>query len=442
MTFASGRPHAALLSVIFTLLLGSAADAQPFPTPGVDVVHYEVRLRPYLIGRSVSGETEITVRSLQDGVREVAFSANVLTVDGASVAGRPIRAELRDGAWVFHLARPLARGQTAVLKASYHGVPKRGVVFRPRSMHASYWACDWMFCAQDRTGDKATITLALELPPGMTSAGPGRKTAERALPSGDRLHVWRETRPYSAYLFGFSAGDFAQATERAGPVELAYLSDAAPAAELPTLFGPTADMLRWFEARAGVPFPHARYTQVLTAGSAAQELVSHSLIGRAFLDPILKTPEEDWVIAHELAHQWWGNLVTCETLSEFWLNEGLTTFMVAAWKEHRWGRAAYDRELAIARNARKRAADAGFDKPLSWAGDYPSLAVRRAVQYSKGALFMDALRTELGGPVFWAGLQRFTRTHAGGVVTSRDLQRALETEAGRSLQPLFDAWVY
>jgi len=120
-----------------------------------------------------------------------------------------------------------------------------------------------------------------------------------------------------------------------GRVELAYLSDAAAASELPALFAPTGQMLGWFEDKAGVPFPHARYAQVLTAGNAAQELVSHSLIGRAFLDPILKSPQEDWVIAHELAHQWWGNLVICETLSEFWLNEGVTTFMVAAWKEHR-----------------------------------------------------------------------------------------------------------
>jgi len=442
MSFALTRLSYGRLTAVCALLLGSNVHAQPSQTAAVDVVHYEVRLRPYLLGRSISGETAITFRGLQDGAREVAFSANALTIDSASVEGRPVRTELRDGAWVFHLPRPLARGRTAVLEASYHGLPKRGVLFRPRSIHASYWACDWMICAQDRTGDKATISLALELPAGMISVGPGRKAAERALPSGGRLHVWRETRPYSAYLFGFSAGDFAQATERVGRVELAYLSDAASASELPALFSPTADMLRWFEDKAGVPFPHPRYTQVLTAGTAAQELVSHSLIGRAVLDPILETPSEDWVIAHELAHQWWGNLVTCETLSEFWLNEGVTTFMVAAWKEHRWGRPAYDRELAIARRGRQRAADAGFDKPLSWAGDYPSLAVRRGVQYAKGALFLDALRTELGEAVFWAGLRRFTRTHAGGTVTSRDFQRAFEAEAGRDLQPIFDTWVY
>ncbi|MBD0319581.1 MAG: M1 family peptidase, partial [Gemmatimonadetes bacterium] len=282
-----------LLGALAALLLGTAAHAQPAPAY-VDVIHYEVRLRPSFAGRSVSGETEITFRAPREGQREVAFSANALTIDSASVAGRPVRTELRGGEWVFHLPAEAAPGRKLVLRAGYHGVPRRGVLFQPGSVHASYWACDWMICAQDRPGDKATIELALELPPGMTSVGPGRKTSERALPSGDRLHVWRETRPYSAYLFGFSAGRFARATGRAGRVELAYLSDAASASELPALFAPTGQMLGWFQERAGVPFPHARYTQVLTAGSAAQEMISHSLIVRTFLDPILAKPQEDW----------------------------------------------------------------------------------------------------------------------------------------------------
>lgn len=440
-TPAPRRLQAAALLLAAAFGSGAAAQARA-PGAGVDVAHYEVRLRPYLLGRSLSGETEITVRSLEDGLGELVFSGNALTIDAASVDGRPVRAEVRDGAWVFPLPRPLPRGRTAVLKASYHGIPKRGLTFRPRSTHTGYFACDWMICAQDRPGDKASLGLSLQLPAGMTSVASGRPVAKRRLPSGEELHVWREARPYSPYLFGFAAGEFTRAADRAGSVELAYLSDAATEAELKPLFAPTANMLRWFEAKAGVPFPHPRYTQVLVKGGAAQEASSFSMIGRAFLDPILTTPQEDWVVAHELAHQWWGNLVTCESLSEFWLNEGVTTFMVAAWKEGRWGRAAYDREMDIARRGRERAAAAGFDKPLSWAGEYPSLGVRRAVQYDKGALFMDALRRELGDPVFWAGLKRFTRAHAGGTATSRDFQRAFETESGRDLQPLFAAWVY
>ena len=157
---------------------------------------------------------------------------------------------------------------------------------------------------------------------------------------------------------------------------------------------------------------------------------------------MLSDPTEDWAIAHELSHQWWGNAVTCADWSEFWLNEGFATFMTAAWKEHRWGRAAYDREMAIAKKRWYASAVAGFDKPLAWKGQYPSLKVRRGIQYSKGALFLDALRRELGETAFWKGVRLYTRAHLGGTVTSRDLQRAMEKASGQRLQPLFDRWVY
>nr|WP_225197337.1 M1 family aminopeptidase [Gluconobacter oxydans] len=148
------------------------------------------------------------------------------------------------------------------------------------------------------------------------------------------------------------------------------------------------------------------------------------------------------MIIHELTHGWWGNLVTCATLQDFWLNEGITTFMTAAWKEHRYGRAAYVAELDIARARLEKARAKGYDKPLAWSGSYPSLGARRAVQYSKGALFMDYLRTTLGDTVFWAGLRSYTRAHAGGTVTSIDFERAMEDASGRDLQRIFKDWVF
>ncbi|MBW3618520.1 MAG: M1 family peptidase, partial [Proteobacteria bacterium] len=80
------RIQAANLAALSAVVLASAASAQaPTPGAGMDVVHYQVRLRPYILGRSLSGETEITLRSTQEGLREAAFSANALTIDQASV---------------------------------------------------------------------------------------------------------------------------------------------------------------------------------------------------------------------------------------------------------------------------------------------------------------------------------------------------------------------
>jgi aminopeptidase N len=143
-----------------------------------------------------------------------------------------------------------------------------------------------------------------------------------------------------------------------------------------------------------------------------------------------------------MAHQWWGNLVTCATWQDFWLNEGIATFMVAAWKQHDLGEAAYRHELDVARRRVEQVREAGFDKPLAWDGRYPSLGARRAVQYSKGAMFLAHLRETIGDTAFWAGLRGFTRQHAGGTVTSRDFQHAMQRASGRDLSPMFAEWVY
>jgi aminopeptidase N len=184
------------------------------------------------------------------------------------------------------------------------------------------------------------------------------------------------------------------------------------------------------------------YTQVLVPGSEAQEASTLSFIGRDQLDPILDNPHEDWVIAHELAHQWWGNLITCKSWEHFWLNEGLAVFMTAAYKEVRWGRADYERELKLARNRRDNAVQARFDVPLAYDGVYPSLSIKRAITYSKAMLFLDALRAAMGEDAFWSGLAVYTRRHAGGVVESRDFERAMTEATDRNLAPLFDEWVY
>jgi aminopeptidase N len=419
--------------------------ATPSPTAEIDVLHYALTVTPDFSARSISGESQISFRSQRDALTEIRFSANSLTVDRATMTGQPVRVSRGHEDIVMALPRPLARGQPATLTIAFHGVPARGLVFGPRSVYTSYFTCDWMFCVQDRPGDKATIDLTVVVPKGMTSIGVGARgsVAPAAAGPGDfDAHTSRETRPYSSYVYGFAAGDFHSVSDRQANVELVYLSETAPPERLRAMFASTGAMVRFFEEKAGVDLPHGRYVQVHVPGTAAQEADAFSVIGDEMVSPILDNPQEDWVIAHELAHQWWGNLVTCADWNEFWLNEGITTFMVAAWKEHRWGRASYDREMDLARRRVEAAAKAGTSVPLTSPGPFPSLSARRAIAYSKGALFMDRLRREVGEQKFWAGLRLFTRTYAGMTVVSRDFQRTFERASGRDLSALFNEWVY
>lgn len=426
---------------VFVLLLAALAAAAPTSAASFDVLHYDVRLKPDFARARVAGSEVVRFRSLVDGLDALTFSGNALdvvaSVDGVAMAAGAVE----DGRWVFRLPRPMRRGQVGRLVLTFSGAAAKGLVFDGGAVHATYFTCDFMICDLDRPGDKARLDFAVELPDGAEAVAPGQLVGVTRGGDGTSLWRWRERRPTSAYLFGFAAGAFERHLLDAGQPALAVLTKEAPAAKVRSMFADTRAMLDFFAGKAGVPFAGRHYTQVLVAGSAAQEAVSHSTIGLGEIEPILSDPHEDWVIAHELAHQWWGNAVTCADWRELWLNEGFAVFMTAAWKEARWGRADYERELALAQKRWAAAKAEGFDVPLSWKGAYPSLKLKRAMAYAKAVVFLDTLRRDLGEDAFWRGVRLFTRANWGGTVSARDLKAAMERAAGRDLSPLFTEWV-
>lgn len=423
-------------------LLCSPALAANRPGDGFEVVSYRLALTPDIQNRTVAGREAITLRATADGVRRLNFTANALAIDSATLDGVALPHTVEGDVLGFELPRPLTRGLTVKLELSYHGRPARGFAGSATTLYTSYFACDWMVCSQNKFGEKAAFSLDLRVPRGMTSLSVGSMMARRPGPDGSEIHRWKAPRPYSAYLYGFAVGRFTRVSERAGSKRLTYLSDAADGGELKRRLAGTREMVAFLSIKAGVPLPVADYSQLLVEGDEAQEAATYSVLGTDALPAKPDDPSEDWAIVHELTHQWWGNLVTCKTLKDFWLNEGITTFMSAAWKEYRYGRVAYDAELDVARSRLEKAQAMGFNKPLAWDGIYPTLGVRRAIQYSKGALFMAQLRVTLGDAAFWSGLRRYTRDHAGGTVTSIDLERAMEASSGRNLRPLFAEWVF
>jgi len=432
-----------LAAFLLSLALTAASKAAVSEVgSGFEVESYALQLVPDLSTKSVSGAETIRFRSLRNGLRSLSFSPNALIVEKATLDGRPVRTDSGKGSVTFELPVAVDSGRSATLAFRYRGVPTRGVKASATSMYTSYFACDWMICLQDAPGDKARFSLDLRLPRGLTSLSIGRLAATVPGADGMVVHKWRSRRSYSPYLFGFAFGSFEKAIVRSGGIQLAYLGEGVQQAELKRLFAETPAMVRFLSVKAGFGLPADQYTQLLVPGREAQEVATYSLIGREELDRSSSDPQSDWVIVHELAHQWWGNSVTSASWKDFWLNEGITTFMTAAWKEHRFGRRAYEAELDGARARLARAGEAGWDRPLAFGGEYPSLGLRRAVQYSKGALFMHELRNMLGERAFWAGLKAYTRRHAGGTVTSIDLQRAMEQESGRSLSGEFGEWVF
>ncbi len=178
--------------------------------------------------------------------------------------------------------------------------------------------------------------------------------------------------------------------------------------------------------RSGVQF-HPERSQLYTIFSTSQWLVA---------DPRAIT-----LGAHELAHQWWGNRITCRDWTDFWLNEGFATFMTAAYKEHRFGREEYLREVEQSRLRYEAVRSAGGDKPLVFPDWARPTANDWTLVYHKGAYVLHLLREKLGDEPFWAAIRHYTRTYLDRSVTTQDFQAAVEQSSGTGLSTFFEEWI-
>src|SRR6185436_6232653 len=329
----------------------------------IDVQSYSLDLEVRPVEKSIMGEVEIRFASRVEGLSEVALDAPGLTVESVRSGDRALAFRSEDDHLRVLLDPPARLGEERVVWIAYSGQPKRGLRFGTDQVFTSFHTSRWMVC-EDDPGDKATLEMRLVLPAGLEVAASGRLVRRETLPDGRVRHVWAEDRPVSSFLYGFAAGRFREANFQEGPVELRFLAPGFTPEELRTIFARTGEMLRFLERRAGVPFPGGRYTQVLLPEAPAQEMNLLTLMGEDDGRAVLADPREDYLVTHELAHQWWANLVTCRTWSDFWLHEGMVSFLVAAFKEFHWGREEADRERILARLRYERALGEGKRRPL------------------------------------------------------------------------------
>jgi aminopeptidase N len=262
--------------------------------------------------------------------------------------------------------------------------------------------------AVDAPADRATLDLECPMPAGWTAAGSGRQMAG-ARAQADRVSLASGSRRAQLSL-RFVAGVFAEVTQAHRGLALRYLGAAFPADDLRRIFRDTPAMMDFLEERAGVPYPDDAYTQALVPVSGGQELAGLSHMSDAYGRTVLADATATSLIAHELAHQWWGNLVTNRDWTHFWLNEGFATFMAAAYKERVRGRDAYQADVEGWRRRVDQLRAAGTDKALVFPDWNRPSADDRAVVYQKGALVLHELRELLGDTPFWAGLSAPTHS--------------------------------
>ena len=434
-------------SISVVLLLAAAATllrAQESAPPsgiGFDVGHYGVELSLDLAAGTITGKERVDLAISQPTVSLV-FDSGALIVDSIRSSGAALPFAQRARRLIVTLPTESRAGERRTLDITYHGAPRTGLTLSAGGAQAytAFSTSQWMV-AVDSPSDRATLELEVGVPAGWRAAGSGREVG-RSARAGVTTYRWRQDREVSSFLFGFVAGKFNEASYRHGPVALNYLGGPFSSDELRRIFRDTPAMMTFFEERAGLPYPGRSYTQALVAISGGQELAGLSHMSEAYGRAVLADATANSLVAHELAHQWWGDLVTNRDWTHFWLNEGFATFMAAAYKERARGRDAYLADVAGWSGRVEKLRAAGADKPLVFPEWNRPTTDDRAVVYQKGALTLHELRELLGDAAFWTAVRAYTKTHAGGPVTTPDLQRAFETSSGRDLRTFFDERVY
>jgi aminopeptidase N len=406
------------------------------------VTHYDVEIEPRLESQTLTGTATLTLAFTRDLVQTITLDRGRLEIDGVEEDGRP-RAFTAEGS---RLRLILPRGKAnekRTLTVRYRGTASSGLVFNAEreQIYTVFSTSQWMIALDDPAA-RATLRLRVTMPRTWTGAGSGREVARRDGTGGKMQMEWQIDRPAPTYTFGFAIGAFSEASDQSSRVALRYLGRDFTDADLRRVFNETSQMLSFFEQRSGVPYPGDTYAQALVARTAGQEMAGLSIVSEEYGRAVIADPSAIGLIAHELAHQWWGNMVTCHAWTEFWLNEGFATYMVAAYREQRFGRDVYAMDVAAMKARYEQVRERGNDRPLvfpSW--DRPS-ADDRALVYQKGAYVLHELRELVGDTAFWAGIRRYTTEHFGKSVTTADFQTAMQQASGMDLRPFFERWIY
>lgn len=411
-------------------------------TASFDIVNYNAQIEPDFTKKAVKGK--VSVSFIATNLADIQLNAGVLEIDAVREGRTVLKFEKKDNLLNIHLARAAKLNENREIEIEYHGTPKFGIKFplEQSQVYTVFSTSQWMPCV-DAPDDRAAFYLNLILPKDLKVTANGHFIKQTKLPHNKMSSIWEQKNPIPTYTFGFAAGKFKEFGERSERIEFRYLATPQfSQAEMIKIFRDTSDMINFYESKAGVRYTDKIYTQVLASGNVEQEMSSFTVMGDSYGRDVLRDEKDIWLGAHELAHQWWGNMVTNRDWTHFWLNEGIATFMTAAYKEHRFGREEYLAEIENSKMRYEKVRDAGKDKSLVFPDWNKPTSADRTLVYQKGAYIVYLLREKLGDEAFWKGIKEYTQKFWGKSVTTKDFQNSMEKSSGKDLSPFFNEWVY
>jgi aminopeptidase N len=432
-----------------------------------DVQNYLIRSTVDYADKKLIGQTTVTLKPLTDNFNNFELDAagmeiEAVTLDDGS-AGKPLQYKAAGEKLSITLDRAYPAAAVLAVTVKYtitkaeKGIyfvnemrEKDGKLVHPRQAwtHGEAEENHFWFPCYDYPDDKATSEQFVTVPSGETAIANGEFLDATENIDGTKTFHYKMPVPHSSYLMSFVAGDYARVEAKYGAVPLGYYvyrgtEDVGQAA-----FGKTPQMIAVFEKLTGVKFPYPKYDQTIVADfkfGGMENITATTMADTEIMAARLEImrPYTDDLVSHELAHSWFGDLVTCKTWSQLWLNEGFATFMEAVYKESEGGRKSY---LEKVRN------DAGRFLADDLRNTHPHALVNKFAKpdddlfdvttYQKGGTVLYMLREAVGDDAFWKAVNVYLNRHKFDNVETADLQAAMEEASGQDLDWFFNEWVY
>ncbi len=416
-------------------------------------IRIEVELR--FENKEVIGTCTSSLRAVRE-VSTLAFDAVDLEVERVFVNGK--RASyFNSGRQVqIKLGAPLAAGQQAKVAIHYQCRPSRGLYFwapdegyPDRPLQAWTQGQDedsraWFPCL-DAPAQKASSEVIATFPAQMTALSNGMLVSDEVKGRRRTTH-YRLDFPHSPYLVTLVVGEFEEVRQAEDAIQLRYLFPKGRKEDALRCVQRTPQMLRMFEEVTGEKYPYGSYAQVFVTEfifggmeNTSAPTLTDSLLHdeRAHLD---FTAEP--LIAHELAHQWFGDLLTCREWPHGWLNEGFASYGEVLWKQHGDGQDEADQHRRAELDAYLDEARGRYARPIVARTFHQPVDLFDRHLYEKGALVLHELRRRLGDPLFFAALRHYVQKNRGRTVETVDLARAVEESTGHNFDRFFQQYVF
>jgi aminopeptidase N len=424
---------------------GAAGIGDPyFPTygnGGYDVAGYDLALRYDPASGQLGGTATITATATED-LRRFDLDLAHLSVQQVTVNGAGATSAISNNELVITPRAGITHGSAMTVVVTYSGKPRQlqnrqlggggwlrtsdGAIALGQPESASTW-----YPVNDHPADKATFKLAMTVPDGLEVISNGVPGPKQSTAGWTTWH-WAEGSPMASYLSTVVIGHYrvTTATHDGKPLVLA-VPDSLPAdGPGATSIGRTAEIADFLATQFG-PYPFDAYGGVLINDSRIQyalETQSRPTYSEAFFDG----GPNPTVIAHELAHQWFGDSVALERWQDIWLNEGFATYAEWLWSEHSGG-------LTVAQNFDRQYN--GFDWQQA-PGDPGVARLFGDAVYQRGAMTVYALRRAMGDAAFGRLLTTWPSQYRDGNGTTAEMKALAEKLSGRNLDALFQAWLY